>query len=174
MGTVLVRLTKILHTPPCHDGDGQFPVRTYRGPGDIPVWLEIRERAFAGQIAAGRPWTEHDFRREFLEKPWWRPEWMWFAEEGNQPCRPIGGLGVAAMRPIQDGAASIQWLLVLPEHRRRGVGRCLITALEAAAWTTGFRTVVAETLGAWDAAIRFYESIGYTATELPRGAGVSR
>jgi GNAT superfamily N-acetyltransferase len=138
-------------------------IRTYQGAEDIPRWLEIRRRSLHGQIAPARPWSEADFRREFLEKPWWRPDWMWFAEEPGSAGAVIP-LGAAALRTMESetpAAGSIQWLLVLPEHRRRGVGRQLIRHLEAAAWDFGCRTVIAETLASWQDAVRFYERLGY-------------
>jgi GNAT superfamily N-acetyltransferase len=160
---MLVQLSKTLQNPGVSSPDSPFRLRNYRGDDDIAVWLDIRQRALSGQIATGREWTEHDFRREFLTKPWWRPEWMWFAEEPD-----IGGacltVGVGALRgTTSPGVASIQWLLVVPEHRRRGVGRQLAEAFESAAWSAGCRTIVAETLNEWEAAVRFYQSLGYRA-----------
>lgn len=139
-------------------------VHTYRGPEDIHLWLAIRNAAFAEQIAGTRPWDEADFRRDFLEKPWWRPDWMWFAE----PAAPDGGgvqaVGVVALKrslPRDAPAGSVQWLAVLPAWRRQGVGRLLMATLERAAWEAGLPVVTAETLREWDAAVRFYQALGY-------------
>jgi GNAT superfamily N-acetyltransferase len=152
---MLVRLIKTLASRSEFPDAAPFRIRTFQGECDIPVWLEIRERALAGQIISARPWAESDFRREFVEKPWWRPEWMWFAEMDST------AIGAVALRPLGQGAASIQWLLVTREHRRRGAGRLLISTLESAAWEAGYRTIVAETLAEWTAAIGFYVSMGY-------------
>jgi GNAT superfamily N-acetyltransferase len=159
---MLVRFAKNLRARPDLPACSRFRLRNYQGEDDVAVWLDIRRRALVGQIAAGRDWSESDFRREFLAKPWWRPESMWFVEESN--THGAIPLGAAALRLSDSPAvASIQWLLVVPEARRRGVGRQLVAAVEAAAWDAGCRMVVAETLEAWEGAVRFYESVGYRA-----------
>jgi GNAT superfamily N-acetyltransferase len=55
--------------------------------------------------------------------------------------------------------------MVHPAWRRRGVGRLLIAHLESAAYTTGYRQIWLETHAAWDAAARFYESLGFRAAD---------
>src|SRR5262249_54063006 len=55
-------------------------LRHYAGPRDIPVWLELRRRAFARQPLGVGDWEAADFEREFLHKSWWHPQAMWFAE----------------------------------------------------------------------------------------------
>ena len=58
---------------------------------------------------------------------------------------------------------SIGWLLVVPEARRRGVGRLLVaTAVEAAA-ADGAREVWAETDTRWPAATAFWHRLGFAA-----------
>lgn len=138
-------------------------LRTYQGPGDIDRWLEIRERAFARErVGVGR-WTHADFEREFLAKPWWSPEHLWFAvpAESNAAERIVGtvtlarrGIG-ATSRPV------IHWLAVLPAWRRQGVGRLLVRTLEIACWDAGEREILLETHAAWEKAARLYESLGY-------------
>jgi len=63
----------------------------------------------------------------------------------------------------------IHWLAVLPNWRRRGVGRLLVAALEQCCWDAGQHEVFLETHAGWTSALRFYESRGYR----PVGLGAS-
>lgn len=133
-------------------------LRTYRGPGDVSTWLDLRHRAFARARVGVRQWTETDFEQEFLTKPWWSPEHLWFAEARSQAV----GTVALAIRGEEEGARpAVHWLAVLPAWRRRGVGRLLMCALESRAWELGHREVWLETHAAWDSAVRLYESLGY-------------
>ena len=60
-----------------------------------------------------------------------------------------------AARPV------VHWLAVLPAWRRRGIGRLLMSVLEARAWELGYREVWLETHAAWEEAVRFYRALGY-------------
>jgi GNAT superfamily N-acetyltransferase len=55
----------------------------------------------------------------------------------------------------------VHWLAVLPGWRRRGVGRYLMSVLEARAWELGYREVWLETHAAWAEAVRLYQALGY-------------
>lgn len=158
--SVVVRLVKQLAARPVPSAE-RATVRTYNRESDIERWLEIRRQSLAGQIAAGRLWTREDFHREFSGKPSWRPERMWFAEVDDAAGPKSVGAVAMAFPEGRENLAAIQWLLVLPDYRRRGIGRLLIATLESAAWDDGCRTVMAETLSTWDAAMRFYKSLGY-------------
>src|SRR5581483_7813359 len=77
-------------------------LRHFAGPADIPVWLAIRQGAFARQQVGVRNWDEADFRSEFLQKPWWDPQGIWFAEVGSEDrdaepdaYRAVGTIGLA-------------------------------------------------------------------------------
>lgn len=137
--------------------------RTYVGPADVRVWLELRERAFAGARASVRPWDEADFEQEFLAKPWWRPEHLWFAEaRGSRGTwSPVGTVALALRGAGNAARPVVHWLAVLPAWRRRGVGRLLMSVLEARAWELGYREVWLETHAAWEEAVRLYRALGY-------------
>jgi GNAT superfamily N-acetyltransferase len=138
-------------------------LRPYGDPGDVERWLELRRRAFARQRLGVRDWQAADFAREFLEKPWWRPEHMWFAEarSEDEAAWPVGTVTLAQRDDGNHPRPVVHWLAVLPSHRRRGIGRLLISALEAAVWDAGGRQVWLETHAAWAEAARLYESLGY-------------
>jgi GNAT superfamily N-acetyltransferase len=132
-------------------------VRTFGGDHDIDVWLGLRERAFAAETPAVRPWSRADFAAEFLDKWWWSAERMWFAEADGV----IGSvtLGVRGRSPA--ATSVVHWLMVVPEWRRRGVGRLLVTCLERACWEQGERRTALESHTGWAVATAFYRSLGY-------------
>ena len=158
----VLQLSKRLASPPSTVAIPGVHLRTYNGPGDIDTWLELRHRAFARQTVGVRQWTADDFRAEFLEKWWWQPERMWFAEAETMVGRQIAGTITLAMRGEEREAKPvIHWLAVLPAWRRRGIARLLVNALEAAAWAAGYRDVYLETHVAWTAAAALYARLGY-------------
>lgn len=138
-------------------------IRTFLGPEDVPIWLEIRRQAFARQTLGVRAWSERDFSAEFLERSGWRPELLWFAEWQDSPSRvtPAGTIGVAWRRLPPHGQPALHWLAVAPAFRRRGIGSALVATAEAACWDLGCRQVWLETHTAWGEAAALYERLGY-------------
>jgi len=135
------------------------------GNRDTQAWLGLREAAFAGLTAAGRPWSTDDFRREFTAKPWWNPRRMLFAVEDDGAAGTVLGsvaLGRAG-RPPNDYAC-VMWLMVAPEARRRGIGRLLLAAIERQAFEAGESTLALETHTGWTEAVRLYRTAGYAET----------
>lgn len=164
---MVVFLSKIVHNRPGFPENNRHEVRTYRDFSDAARWLAVRNAALLGRVAAGRPWDERDFRREFLDKPHWRPDWMWFAEDRSGQDDATAGVAVmTANQHTAPSVASIQWLLVRPERQRQGVGRLLLSAIEAAAWEAQRTTLVVETLSEWTDAIAFYKFCGFSAGRI--------
>jgi GNAT superfamily N-acetyltransferase len=151
-------------------------VRQFHGEADILNWLELRHLAFARQRIGVRQWTAADFHSEFTSRWWWKPEYMWLAESVEHPelsgtatkSPQLVGAVTLAMRGEQFDADRarpvVHWLIIHPRWRRRGLGRLLMTHLETAAWNVGHREICLETHVAWEAAVKFYESLGYTAS----------
>jgi GNAT superfamily N-acetyltransferase len=139
-------------------------IRTYRGDQDPESWLEIRHRAFAREKVGVRQWTTADFATEFLTKPWWSPQRLWFAEttlDAQNPSKPVGTVALALRGSGPDAKPVVHWLAVLPGWRRRGVGRLLLTQVHQACWDAGYRQVWLETHAGWEAAVRLYRACGY-------------
>ena len=118
-------------------------VRPYDGDEDIDYWLSLRNNAFAGESMGGRAWDRSDFGREFLQQPWWKPEWMWFAVPSidGPATSPVGTVTLAVRQTPAGLRPAVHWLCVLPEWRRRGIGRLLMDTLEHAAWDAGYRQI---------------------------------
>ena len=139
-------------------------VRSFHGEGDIAAWLVLRRQAFADQSPAIRPWREDDFRTQLSRKRWFSPAHLWFAEvrpsnEGH--AGTVATVTLAMRGPPGSAVAAIHWLAVLPQWRRRGIGRLLIATLERRCWDLGHREICLESHVQWTAALRFYEALGY-------------
>lgn len=160
---LVLHFRKQLAGPPAAADVPGISVRQLALPDEIRPWLTLRERAMAGETPAARPWMESDFRREFIDKPWWQNDHAWCAAvndvgEGGS----LAGAVILGLREGQGGAVPVvHWLLVDPAFRRSGVGRALMSRLERAAWDAGWREVQLETHAGWAAAVAFYQSIGY-------------
>jgi GNAT superfamily N-acetyltransferase len=161
--TSIQQLTKKLSSRPDVPRITGLQLRPYRGPQDIEPWLDLRRRAFAKQKVGIGDWDAADFEREFLQKPWWRPQCMWIAEEQPllMPVQVVGTVTLARRGNAPDDKPVVHWLAVLPGHRKRGIGRILMATLEAAVWDAGERQIWLETHQAWAEAGRLYQALGY-------------
>ena len=177
-------MTNILQLARCLDrrSEPRLPsgirIRTYLGQDDVARWLDLRRAAFAREKVGVGDWLTQDFEREFLAKPWWRPDRMWFAEfdpSGDQSLaaadRPVGTVAVGAITvgtvtlalrgQGPDAKPVVHWLAVRPAYRGRGIARALVAAVEQAAWDAGHRQVWLETHSGWTAASACYRALGY-------------
>jgi GNAT superfamily N-acetyltransferase len=164
---LVLQMTKRLTQQPILPQVPGILLRHYAGPRDVEAWLEVRRRAFARQKVGISDWDAGDFQREFLSKPWWRPEAMWLA--GSRPLvvppSVVGSVTLARRGEAPHDKPVVHWMCVLPSYRRRGVGRLLLATLEAAVWEAGERQIWLETHSAWREALRLYESAGYQAAD---------
>jgi ribosomal protein S18 acetylase RimI-like enzyme len=92
---------------------------------------------------------------------------MWLAEAHRLllPSTVVGTVTLARRGDPPDDKPVVHWLAVVPSARRRGVGRLLISTLEAAVWDAGERQVWLETHSAWTEALALYQALGYEVIE---------
>jgi GNAT superfamily N-acetyltransferase len=157
MSSPIVHLSRRLSHEQTVGSLSGIAVRTFAGEPDISVWLELRTMAFSGETPTVRPWTRTDFAAEFLKRPWWSPERMWFAVAD----KIVGSVALALRGHEQAAVPVIHWLMVAPECRRRGIGRMLMATAESACWQAGYRRISLETHTGWAAATEFYRVMGY-------------
>ena len=74
-------------------------------------------------------------------------------------ARPVG---CVALRPISPDIVEVKRMYVQPAARRTGVAREMMRVLEQMAKESGFREIWLETGRPQTAAMRLYESLGYT------------
>jgi GNAT superfamily N-acetyltransferase len=159
MSSVLHFRRQLLRPPDVGDVPG-FCVRNFVVPDDVVGWLALRDRAMADQMPRIRTWTESDFFSEMQSKSWWRNERTWLAAE-DETAAPVGAVTLALREGVDSTIPVVHWLLVDPASRRRGVGRLLMSHLELAAWSDGWREIELETHAGWSDAVAFYYSMGY-------------
>jgi ribosomal protein S18 acetylase RimI-like enzyme len=68
-------------------------------------------------------------------------------------------VGCGAFRPLEDGIAEVKRMYARPGNH--GVGRAVLSYLEAQAATMGYRALWLETRAVNERAVRFYRGIGY-------------
>jgi GNAT superfamily N-acetyltransferase len=131
----------------------------------VVTWLDIQNEELLRRGA--RPWGRADFCRELTRRRWWRPECLLFAVL-PETLSPVGCVALELTGGGQD-EARLHWLAVVRAHRRRGIAHALLDRVEQVAATAGYRRLVAETLRDWDAAMRFYLSLGFDVQQGPPG-----
>ncbi len=113
----------------------------------IPAVLEIEKRS------NGSPWSDRSFRNELDHK---HARFLVAMLEGEI-------VGYAGMWLVVD-EAHITTVAVVPEHRRRGIGRKLMLELLAEAQMMGMVCSTLEVRAGNSAAIAMYVQLGYVAT----------
>ncbi len=86
--------------------------------------------------------------------------WVAIDEQGQA----VGAVGLAPL-DIEERRDRTPWvigMIVSPETRERGIGRALLSALEAFASSKGYGQIW---VGTGDQAVHFYEKCGWTLTE---------
>jgi len=78
-------------------------------------------------------------------------------------------IGTGALVHEADRVARVVRMSVAPRHRRKGIGRVILTRLLDHARSSGYRRVLLETNDDWDDVIAFYKSCGFK--ETGRGSG---
>jgi GNAT superfamily N-acetyltransferase len=74
-------------------------------------------------------------------------------------------VGCVALRPLGPQLCELKRLFVVPEARRRGVGRALACALIGCARQRGYKQMRLDTVDSMRAAERLYLSLGFRAIE---------
>lgn len=156
----VIAMQKQLQQAPNYVVLPRVELRNFADTCDVSRWLELRARALPHTVR-GRPWSKYDFAREFQQRDWWCNARMWFAQDKNRQTLGTVTLGERGVPGRSE--PSIHWLLVDPDHRRQGIGRVLVAAVEEACWQTGRTKTTLETLSSWTDAVAFYETLGYAA-----------
>jgi GNAT superfamily N-acetyltransferase len=73
-------------------------------------------------------------------------------------------VGCIGLMPVVDGVGEIKRMFVHEDHRGRGIGRRLLTSVEAVARHRGARSLRLATGARQPEAVTLYESVGYERT----------
>ena len=125
--------------------------RTYR-PGDEAAWLDIIRRSYGGDL------PETAFRRCILADDAFRPERLFFIDQGDQPV----GTAAAFQKLFHgDKTGYVHMMAVLAEFRRRGLGTALLRQCLLYFREQGWRDAVLDTDPTHLSAIRLYLGHGF-------------
>ena len=139
-----------------------YTVRTYAEVNDLPTLLTAYNRGFIGHF------EHHDETAEelahWLTLPHIRPEGFFLA---FGPAGDPAGICAAITNPDRSAARGrptgyIDSLGVVPEHRRKGLGRALL--LEGMRWLrdNGQATIELDAWGENELALPLYEGVGFS------------
>lgn len=166
----ILHFRKELGAPPVAKSTANVAIRTIEVPRDLPTWLQLRDRAIVELRPTPRSWTTADFQAEMLSKSWWQADRCWIAEvreSAHASGTMIGSVTLAERMGKHGSVPVVHWLIVDPTWRRHGIGCLLMTHLERTAWEAGHREIQLETHAGWNAAVAFYQSIGYAPARDP-------
>lgn len=178
----ILQMTKRLVEPPAPAPSDQpegVKLVASAGSAEIACWVEIQRQALADLPTPVRPPTAADLRRELLEREGWQAGWLWFAvlptDEApaslNSPLAggiAVGTVGLSIRAGRDTQRAVIHRLAVVPQARRRGIGRLLLATAEQAAWEAGNRQLWLETHARWEAAVALYRSQDWEEVQFER------
>jgi [ribosomal protein S18]-alanine N-acetyltransferase len=136
----------------------EISLRNYRAT-DLDAMFRLDEACFAEAFRFDR-----ESMREFAE------ERNAVVQVAEKICGEIVGFVIAHIeRVASECRAYVVTLDVAPDYRRKGLARRLMKEAEACAVSAGVRWIQLHVFTGNDAAIRFYERLGYQRIRVRRG-----
>ena len=157
----LWRMRRPLTTPlPAPELPEGVRLRTFEPGRDEEAWLALNARAFADHPEQGS-WTLEDLKRR-QQEPWFDPAGFFLAERAGT----LVGFHWTKVHAQAEGAdgpiGEVYVVGVDPEERGTGLGRALTLAGLAHLRSRGLDQVMLYVDEANTAAVRLYESLGFT------------
>jgi mycothiol synthase len=147
---------------PLHESPAWPPgvdVRPFVPGEDDAAWLSVNNRAFAGHPEQGG-WVEATLARRMAE-PWFDPKGFLLAFD----TEGLAGFCWTKIHPATEADPELGEIFVIgvdPSRHGSGLGRALVVAGLASLADRGVRTAMLFVDGDNEAALRLYESLGFT------------
>lgn len=123
-----------------------MPVYSPRTPADFAAYYRLR------YLVLRAPWHEPEGSERSPDDEAPTTVHALLTDEGGHAC------GVARLHPAGPGQGQIRYMAVAPAHQGQGLGRQLLTYLEAKAQVLGLKECI---LHARENAVPFYQRLGY-------------
>ncbi len=133
-----------------------YRIRTYET-GDDSAFVRIKNAAFLSE-GGGRAWTEVDFRKEYLDSPYFEPARVLFAICNGEP---VGTTTAWTAMNRGKEVGLIHWVAVVPEHRRKGLGWVLNVRAVHKLKELGYGEAILNTSETLESAVRLYHRLGF-------------
>jgi mycothiol synthase len=134
-------------------------VRSFVPGQDDDAWLAVNNRAFAGHPEQGG-WVQATLERRMAE-PWFDPKGFLLAFDADG----LAGFCWTKVHPATEADPELGEIFVIgidPSRQGSGLGRALVVAGLSSLAERGIRTGMLFVDGDNEAAIRLYESLGFT------------
>ena len=158
----IIALSRPVGDWPAADRPAELSIETYQGTADQDEWLRIQNELLA-ERRVSRMWGPAQFHRQLSSRVDWHPDRLLLARVGGD--REAVATAVFWMDP-SSCRTRLQWLLVRPGFRRRGIARELVAEVGRRARAVGRTELRVETLRAWHGAVGFYTAIGFREVPL--------
>ena len=135
-------------------------IRRELRPGDVEAIGDLHDRVYRNEYGAGEDWVYWERVRleQHVARGWPRERALgsiWLVELDGA----LGGCLALVLRCPNVG--NLDWFVLAPELRGRGLGRWLVSALIDEACARGMETLKVETFSALVAAARIYREAGF-------------
>lgn len=157
----------------CKGDNSHLQFRQFDTGADVEAWISLHQRAFEGAFPSARPWSVERFRQEDDRKLSAHGWSGWVAvlklpiltEVAIPPTLVVGSVFLitpdVSNATTQQGTAKLSWLMVDPDHRRKGIARNLLHLAQMKAVEMGNDFLSLECHTSWRAAISFYLAEGF-------------
>ena len=144
--------------------DKRITLRHHLCPGDLGRIIALHGELYAREFDFGLPFEAYaaETLAEFGKPERTERDHLWIAEIDGQLAGSIGIIG------RENNAAQLRCLLIAPNARGMGLGRCLVETALAFCREAGYDSVFLWTVQGLPAAAHLYASAGFVKTdELP-------
>jgi ribosomal protein S18 acetylase RimI-like enzyme len=131
------------------------------GPGDIDAIVDLHDRVYRGKYGADDAWIQaiHSAIERAVQRGWPRDAALGSVWLVRRDGRLVGALALVLECPR---VGSLDWFVLDPELRGRGLGRRLVADLVADAQARGMEKLKVETFSKLTAAARIYRAAGFS------------